>query len=329
MRAKRAASDQRHPAGVLAREARPPVPGLVQLDRLVAAPVEACARVLPGPDPGAVVGHVAVGSGERLAALGGDQHRPVEGRPVADRPGRQHHDERRDHGRGHAPAARPPPHQRDQQQRQQQQRLAAGQRGQAQQRAQHGGHPDAGAVEQAIGDHHRERREQPVGRLGHHRAVGRDQDRVERAEAGCDQAGALAGEPAAQQAERDDRAAACEQADQPSVPARHAELVEPGHERREQRRSLRGGDRDVVAEELGRAHEAVAARDQVGEGAVVGLVVEDAGRPGGDEQRLEGSQADADRDDPEQPERVETGQAQTFQGAPPAAQMSFSRTASL
>ena len=86
----------------------------------------------------------------------------------------------------------------------------------------------------------------------------------------------------------------------------------------------------MVAEELGRADEALAVGDQLGEGAVVGLVVEDARRPGGDQQRLEGPQADPDRHDRDEPDgRSVLSQSQTFQGAPPAAQMSFSRTASL
>ena len=40
--------------------------------------------------------------------------------------------------------------------------------------------PRLGSVEQPVGGQHRERGEHAVGRLGHHRAVGSDEDRVER-----------------------------------------------------------------------------------------------------------------------------------------------------
>ncbi len=313
---------------VVARVARSAVARLVQLLGLVAAAVEGRAGVLPGADPLAVVGHVAVGAGQRLPALGRDQHGPVEGRPVAHRPGHQHDRERGAHGSGGLQATRPAQY-GHQQQREHQQRLGAGEGGHAEQDPQHHGSPEAGSVEQPIGGQHRERGEHAVGRLGHHRAVGSDEDRVERGHPGGQQPGPGAGQPPSEQAQRRDRAAAGEQADEPAVATAQPELVEPSHEDGEQRRALRRGQHQVVAVELRRPHEALAVGDQLGERRVVGLVVEDPGRPGGHEQRLERSQADADRHYRGEPEAELLSQSQTFQGAPPAAQMSFNRTASL
>ena len=128
--------------------------------RATAAPRRPAGRLpvageVPQADDRPVVGLMAVGADPHALAVGGDEHGRVEGRRVADRPRREHEREgSHEHGEVHEPLAprqRAAGDEREAEQRHEQQRLAAGERGQGDERAQHRHPPHGARVEVGVG----------------------------------------------------------------------------------------------------------------------------------------------------------------------------------